>query len=362
MSLSGYYDILDGWLEGRRMKFFYQVLLSLAVAGIAFAEVPLDIAKQLVNIGRGVCVPQTAQIYRPLHPNPPYTGIEISRDVKFGPDPMNVLDVFSAEKGDSKRPVLIYVSGGAGNKLQGGPNGDVFYDNIMLWAVKNGMVGVNMQRRAGAAWDDPGRDVGLVVEWVRQNIAKHNGNPGRIFIWSQSAGNAPVATYVGHPELYGKKGVAIKGVVFMSSPGFSILPATPPPTQGGAGPCMNPDGTAPVPAAGVPGGAGKGKGGVGAAKGGGGRGAQPDAATQLARSNLPGLEKAKISYFVSAAELDAPSTIAFAETLRDQLKVGKRDVTYAMFKQHSHISEVMSPDTADDSVTGPILKWMKGVK
>src|SRR5665213_221335 len=36
--------------------------------------------------------------------------------------------------------------------------------------------------------------------------------------------------------------------------------------------------------------------------------------------------------------------------------------TYMVFKDHSHISEVMSPDTADTSVTGPILKWMKSVK
>jgi hypothetical protein len=33
-----------------------------------------------------------------------------------------------------------------------------------------------------------------------------------------------------------------------------------------------------------------------------------------------------------------------------------------VFKDHSHISEVMSPDTADDSVTGPILKWIRSVK
>jgi hypothetical protein len=37
-------------------------------------------------------------------------------------------------------------------------------------------------------------------------------------------------------------------------------------------------------------------------------------------------------------------------------------VTYVVYKDHSHISEVMSPDTADESVTGPILKWMKSVK
>ncbi len=343
----------------------WAVAAAIAAAGVAQAEVPPEIAKQLVAIGRGVCVPETAQIYRPLHQNPPYTGVTIARDISFGPDPMNVLDVFSAEKGGGNRPVLIYVSGGAGNKLQGGPNGDVFYDNIMLWATKNGMVGVNMQRRPGQAWDDPAKDVALVVQWVEQNAAHYKGNPKRVFLWSQSAGNGPVGTYVGHPELYGPKGVGIKGVVFMSAPGFNILPATPPPGGGGGGACGQPNGgPAPAAAAGGRGTAGRGPGGRGDGKAGAGRGkqTQPDAATQLARSNLPGLIKSKLPFFVSVAELDPPNVIAFAGTLKDELCKAGRCPTFVTFKDHSHISEVMSPDTADTSVTGPILKWMTSVK
>jgi hypothetical protein len=342
--------------------------VAIAAAGMALAEVPPEIAKQLVIIGHGVCVPETAQLYRPLHPNPPYTGVTIVRDVSFGPDPMNVLDVFSAEKGGGSRPVLIYVSGGAGNKLQGGPNGDVFYDNIMLWATKNGMVGVNMQRRPGQAWDDPAKDVALVVQWVENNAAKYKGNPKRVFIWSQSAGNVPVGTYVGHPELYGPKGVGIKGVVFMSAPGFNILPATPPAGQGAGGPCGQPTiGTSAAAAPAGPAAGGRGTargGGGGGGKGGAGKGkqAQPDAATQLARSNLPGLIKSKLPFFVSVAELDPPNVVAFAGTLKDELCKAGRCPTFVTFKDHSHISEVMSPDTADTSVTGPILKWMNSVK
>ena len=342
---------------------------ALAAAGTIYAQVPPDIAKQLVTIGRGVCVPETAKIYRPLHPNPPYPGVAILRDVSFGPDPKNVLDVFAPEKGGGSRPVLIYVSGGNGDKQQTGPNGDAFYDNIMLWAVKNGMVGVNMQRRPGVAWDDPAKDVGLVVEWVRQNIAQHKGNPARVFMWSQSAGNIPVSTYIGHPELYGPKGVGVKGAIFMSAPGFNILPATPPPAQGGIGGCNDPATGQPSAAArgagGAKGGAGKsGDGKAGDGKGGGrGRGAaQPDAATQLARSNLPGLIGSKLPFMVTAAELDPPSVIAFAETLKEQLCKANRCPNYIVFKDHSHISQVMSPDTADSSVTSPIMKWMKSVK
>jgi hypothetical protein len=335
-------------------KLFSLAAIAVAAAASLQAEVPPEIAKQLVNIGRGVCVPETAQVYRPLHPNPPYEGFAINRDISFGPDPKNVLDVFAPEKGGGSRPVLIYVSGGAGNKQQGGPNGDVFYDNVMLWAVKNGMVGVNMQRRPGQAWDDPAKDVSLVVQWVHQNIAHYKGNPARVFIWCQSAGNIPVSTYIGHPEYYGPQGVGVKGVVFMSPPGFDILPATPPPVQGGFAPCGQPDGSGPAAA---PAGRGQGRG-----PGGAGRGPQPDAATQLARSNLPGMVNSKLPFLISVAELDPPNIIAFAETLKEELCKAGRCPAYATFKDHSHISEVMSPDTADTSVTGPILKWMKGVK
>ena len=338
------------------MRSLHKALWIVALA--AQAQVPPEIAKQLVAIGRGVCVPETAQIYRPLHPNPPYTGVNIKRDISFGPDAKNVLDVFSAEKGSGSRPVLIYVSGGAGNKQQGGPNGEPFYDNIMLWAAKNGMVGVNVQRRPGQAWDDPAKDISLVVQWVNQNIATYKGNPGRVFTWSQSAGNPPVATYIGHSELWGPKGVGIKGAIFMSPPAFNILPATPPPVQGGFGPCGQPNGAA---AATPPAGRGPGRG-DGKAGGGRGKGAQPDAATLLARSNLPGLVSSKLPFMLSVAELDPPNIIGFAETFKEELCKAGRCPTYVTYKDHSHISEVMSPDTADTSVTGPILKWIKSVK
>jgi len=333
------------------------LLITIATAGFALAEVPPEIAKQLVNIGRGVCVPETAQVYGPLHPKPPYTGVTIARDVSFGPDPKNVLDVFSAEKGGGSRPVLIYVSGGAGNKQQGGPNGEPFYDNVMLWAVKNGMVGVNMQRRPGEAWDDPAKDIARIVQWVQENIGKYKGNAGRVFMWAQSAGNIPTSTYIAHSEFWGPKGVGVKGVVFMSPPAFNILPATPPPVAGGFGPCGQPNGGA----AAAPAGRGGGKGGDG--KGGGkGKQAQPDQATQLARSNLPGLTNSKVPFMVSVAELDPPNIIGFAETFKGELCKAGHCPTYVVYKDHSHISEVMSPDTADTSVTGPILKWMKSVK
>jgi triacylglycerol lipase len=271
--------------------------------------------------------------------------------------------------------VLIYVSGGGGDKRVSGPDGDAFYDNIMLWAVKNGMTGVNIQLRGGVggglAWDEPAKDVGRVVEWVRTNITKYKGNPNRIFLWADSAGNGPVSTFAAHPEIHGANGAAVKGIVLMSSPNFNIMPETVPQgSRGTSGPppglsatCGRPAGEAR--GGGAPrGGAPRGGAPRGAGRGGrGGPSPEPvDQATQLARSNLPGLAKGKIAVFIGWGELDPPNIYAFDETLKNALCNAGRCPTSAFYKDHSHVSLVFSPNTADNSVTGPILKWMKGVK
>ena len=324
------------------------VTLIAIAAATATAQVPPEIAAQLRQIGTGVCVPETAKIYAPLQQHAPYAGVTVVRDISYAPDPRTIMDVFTPEKGGGNRPVLIYVSGGGGDKKVNGPDGDAFYDNIMLWAVKNGMTGVNVQRRGGQGleWDEPAKDIGRVIDWVQKNISKYKGNPDRVFIWAHSAGTGPVSTYVSHPELYGPKGVGLKGVVLMGTPNFNIAPVTVP--GRGAGPGGPPKGGPPNAK-----GDGKGKG--------GGR-APLDPATQLARSNLPGLLKVNIPIFLGAGELDLSGITAFHEILKDQLCMANHCPTVMIFKDHSHVSEVFSPNTADDSVTGPILKWMKSAK
>src|SRR5262245_2888131 len=141
--------------------------MSVIAAPPVRAQVPADIAAQLRQIGTGVCVPETAKLYKPLQPSEPYSGVIVKRDIPYAEDPRTLMDVFGPEKGGGNRPVLIYVSGGAGDKRVNGPDGAPFYDNIMLWAWKNGMTCVNKRRRdrcgGGGARDDPAKYVALVV-------------------------------------------------------------------------------------------------------------------------------------------------------------------------------------------------------
>jgi Carboxylesterase family len=378
-------------------------ILAAAVftATLSLSQVPADIAAKLVAMGPNVCPADTAALYRHFQPTPPYPGVKVTRDISYGADPREIMDVFTAEKGGGNRTVLIYVSGGAGNKIEPVPQGDAFYDNIMLWATKNNMVGVNVQRRAGGGeWNDPAKDISTVIQWVHKNIAQYKGNPNRVFIWSHSAGNPPVGTYLGRPELYGPDGIGVKGAILMSPAAFNIAPVVTGGGPGGgggrgtagaggpgaggpggraagggggcpSGPAFGGGarGGAPGPQAkggpGGPGGGGPGGGGPGGAKGsgGGGRGRGPvDPAVQLERSALPGLKAAKISFFLAYAELDPGMMGSFIHTLADQLNMAGNHPTVVEFKAHSHMSEVFSPGSPDTSVSGPILKWMKSVK
>jgi hypothetical protein len=385
------------------------VLLMLLGTVMAEAQVPPDIAEGLRKIGQIVDPACTAKLYRPLMPKndfntywppdaaapiftgPLYPGIRVARDQPFGPDPKDVVDIFTSDKGGNRRTVLIYVPGGAGNKIeQQVREANAFYDNIGRWAAREGMVGVLLQRHPGQNWDDGGRDISVAVDWLKANIGTYRGDPNRMFIWAHSAGNGPLGVYIGHPGRW-KNGVGVKGAIFMSGnpvPGLGAgARAGGPPA--GAAPGVAGGAPAAGSACGVtagPGGAdgpiagpsragaragGAGGGGRGA---GGGRGQALTSEQQAERDNLPGFKTTTVKIMLARAELDPGVTgdmTAADKALHDALcavdgpktKDGAGHCPTMFFvKGHSHMSEVFSPDTPDRTVTKPILDWMKKVK
>jgi hypothetical protein len=217
--------------EGKGLRLSTGALLALIlVAARVEAGVPPAIEGELVKLGHGVFPACVAKLYRPLMPDndyntywPPdatapdtdvtlYPGVTIARDVRFGPDPKDLIDIFVGRRGGSRdRTVLIYVPGGAGNKIeQQAPQSNAFYDNIGRWATQNGMVAVTMQRHGGTP---PGADIAAMIGWLEEHVADYRGNPDRMFIWAHSAGNVPLGAYIGRPDLYG---IGVKGAIFMS--------------------------------------------------------------------------------------------------------------------------------------------------
>ena len=307
------------------------------MASVAVGQVPADLKAKIKEIGDVVDPPSTALVYRPLHGSPPYKGVKVLRDQSYGPDKRNILDVFEPETGKGPRPVLIYVAGGAGNKIEPVPGGDAFYDNIMLWATKQGMTAVSVQRRGAFVGDANAEDVSAAIQWVHKNIAKYGGDPKHIIIWGHSAGAMSVANYLSQPKFYGPGGVGVNGAILMAGP-YNLAPAV----VTGSGPAIRMGLKAPVsaPPAGPP----------------------PDPAMLLKTSNLPGLKALNIPLFVAAAEIDPPRLVNSAKVLNEELRKAGKTPGFVIYKDHGHMSEVFAVNTADHSITDPIVAWMKTVK
>jgi triacylglycerol lipase len=287
---------------------------------------PEDLAWKLLEIGRVVEQPKTALLYAPLQQKEPYQGVKTERDVKYGPADRHLLDIFTPESNSSGRPVLIYIHGGGFVSDNKRNPGSPFYDNIMLWAVKNGFVGVNATYRLApqSVWPAGAEDLAAVVQWVSDKIAERGGDPARIYLMGQSAGAVHVASYVSHPEFHKVKGGGLAGAVMLS--GIYDL------TASGA----NDNAIAYF---------------------------GSDVSRYAERSSLQGLLATKIPLMVTVAELDPPGFVAQYELLKQAAcKRASGCARSFMLPQHSHMSEVYSINTSDTRLTDEILSFVKTEK
>jgi triacylglycerol lipase len=317
--------------------------VAATLAWAAHAEPPADVYAKLVAIGRVVDAPGTTAIYGPILKDQSYAGATFARDLAYGPEPRAVLDVAApTAKPRAPLPVLIYVPGGGGNKKLDYPGGDPFYDNILLAAVRNGMVAVNMQRRAppGGPWDSGAQDISTVIQWVHKNIARYGGDPARIVIWGQSAGANNLSNYLTHQTYWGPEGVGVKAALLMSG-GYNLAPLEPKSVN-----------SAPR---------GPGDGGAAAVRAAAPPPPPADPAVLLQRSTLPGFKALKIKLYVTAAELDPERTVEVSQMLRDVLCQAGDCPGYLLSKGQSHISEVESINSADKGVETPVFGWFKTV-
>ena len=303
------------------------VVVAAMIASPAWAQespMPAKIAARLLEMGRVIEPPKTVALYAPLQQMEPYQGVKIERDVKYGAADRNLLDIFAPGTTASPRPVLIFVHGGAyvgGNKRRTPTS--PFYDNVMLWAVKNGFVGVNVTYRLApkAPWPAGAQDLATAVRWISDKIGQRGGDPARIYLMGHSAGAVHVSSYVSHPEFHEVKGGGLAGAIMIS--GIYDMTAMPlSETQRAY------FGT--------------------------------DPARYAERSSLTGLAATSIPLMLAAAELDPAGFVLQFDLMKDATCRRASGCARALLlPQHSHMSEVYSINTADTRLTDQILDFVK---
>jgi acetyl esterase/lipase len=179
--------------------------LAAAIRGI-----PATLAAESLTASR--------KVFEPLHDIAPFDDVRLTRDAAYGPHERNRLDIFTRADGPAAKPVLVYVHGGAfvgGNKST---PGTPYYDNIGVWAARNGFVGVTTTYRLAPAhpWPAGTEDLRGTIAWLRAHIVEHGGDPERIVLMGQSAGATHVASYVAFAAHHAAPGGGIAAAVLMS--------------------------------------------------------------------------------------------------------------------------------------------------
>lgn len=126
------------------------------------------------------------------------------------------LNVWTPAAGDGgKRPVLVYIHGGAYNNGSGSAE---LYDGARMAAAGDAVV-ITVNHRLNAfgylylndllpgQFPDSGNagqwDLVLALEWVRDNANAFGGDASRVFLFGQSGGGAKIATLMAAPAAAG---------------------------------------------------------------------------------------------------------------------------------------------------------------
>jgi triacylglycerol lipase len=113
------------------------------------------------------------------------------------------LDVFRPASAAAPRPARVFVHGGAFRFDDKHAPGSPYYDNVMRWAARRGMVGVNLNYRTGPQnpWPKSTDDIATTLAWLREHAGEFGVDRRRIVLMGHSSGAVLVATALALPAL-----------------------------------------------------------------------------------------------------------------------------------------------------------------
>ncbi len=159
-----------------------------------------------------------------LNATVPHCGYTRTRDIAYGPDPRQRLDVYRPTYGKPKSPVVVFFYGG---DWQTGKKGD--YRFVAQALASRGFEVILPDYRLYPAVRFPSfvEDGALAVRWTRENVSRFGGDRNRICLMGHSAGAHIAALLTLDAHYLADVSVdrtAIRATVALSGP-YDFLPA-----------------------------------------------------------------------------------------------------------------------------------------
>jgi acetyl esterase/lipase len=276
------------------------------------AGMPASVAAGLREIGARIDGARTGALYTPLHAALKHDAVDVRRDQAYGPHERHRADAFLPGSAGTSRPVLVFVHGGGFSRGARSAAGQFYYDNIGYWAAERGLVGVTINYRLSPEFRYPSgaEDVDRVIAFIRERAREWGADPARIFLWGHSAGGAHVADYLVRADRPVVAGAILTSAVLTAVPMWKDYYGE-------------------------------------------------DPAQYPRQSSLERLMQVPLPLLVNWAELDPPEFISDTEKLIAGRRAAARPTTGLRLPVHSHLSEAYAIGTADESLSGPILKFIE---
>ena len=141
-------------------------------------------------------------------------GVSVVRDIAYGPEPRQYLDVYRPDGEASGLPVIFFSYGGgweSGEKADYGFVGKAFAARGYVVVIADYRVVPEVVYPAFV------EDNARAVRWLQQEISAYGGDPSRLFLMGHSAGAYNVMM-LALSDRFGVDTSAIDGVVGLSGP------------------------------------------------------------------------------------------------------------------------------------------------
>jgi acetyl esterase len=261
---------------------------------------------------------EMGNLYAPLLANPVGRATKLIKDIAYGNDKRNILDVYTVNNQSAPAPVLVFFHGGG---FISGDKG--FCRNIGHYFASSNILTVIPSYRLAPEfkWPCGAKDVASVLKWVGLNVRDLGGDPERIFLMGHSAGASHVATYLYFNEFHVDSEKPASGAILMSGAHYDAKDIS---CQ-----CLAYYGE--------------------------------DESLHPGMSVINNIKNSAVPVFIMYAEFDPPEfdyqSILLFNAIYDHY--GHSPFIKRIFN-HNHISEIMQFNTGDQSIGPDILSFING--